>query len=76
MNGGVGGNKVSNLNFNIVTFMNSNGWPRILPIYCKKLLCMAQSGYLLPLNLKKRKKKEKERKRKEEEASHTHPSNW
>lgn len=54
MNGGVGGNKVSNLNFNIVTFMNSNGWPWIIPIYCKKWLCMAQTGYLLPLNLKKK----------------------
>lgn len=66
MNGGVGGNKVSNLNFNIVTFMNSNGWPWILPIYCKKWLCMAQTGYLLPLNLKTKITKVN--------ASHTLPS--
>lgn len=52
MNGGVASNKVCNLNFNIVAFMNSDGRPWILPIHCKKLLCMAQTGYLLPLDLK------------------------
>lgn len=51
MDGSVFGNTISDLYFNIVTFMDSNGRPWILPIHCQQWLCVAQTCYLLPLNL-------------------------
>lgn len=56
MDGIVFGNAISDLDFNIVTFMDSNGWPWILPIHCQKWLCVAQTCHLLPHNLQETKR--------------------